>query len=537
MGNDNKIKISKAEVRLFLRPEMLPSDNEPPAIYDLETEYAKTKKGKSHFTLWVMLICTAVVALITFGVTKYIDYRNSNISVGIDVFEDLNLKNLLDVVSRTEESLDIVTSQKIQLETEKKSLVSQAESERDSQLLILDSMRLSNAERNRRKTKVQEDYEASIAEISEQFDSKIDMCNIQIEEYQQQLASYDKKNVELAQQQEAAINSQRQLFELEKQQLSSEYMATISDLQQQLADLRQEMVEVQKESVVALSAQYEKELQALDPVFQDERGEQIVSRFVSNEKTITEDVVENNESVAGTDEISTSSSVETIYPEVFSVDNIQLDLSDSNLMEQAVKALADIDSQFSDFNHVAEMVKETPWNNSLDEYIQTMQHLANKIGSDAVQSSVELLRQQEAQIVELKNQYGSEQQMVANAQQSLVSVQSDLKSANSTIKSIEEENAIYKRMLSAFDAKAYQNGDVGYILDTSTQDKMLAYVAPLYSATLGDGTLAYVFRSSDELIGTVTLFREGKFIYAVPESQDVASKIQANDQILLELIK
>lgn len=364
MGNDNKIKISKAEVRLFLQKDMLPSENDNPEFFDLETEYAKTKKGKSHFTIWALLVCTAVVALIVYGMTAYIGYRNANLKVGIEVFEDLNLKNLLDVVSRTESSLESVTNEKIQLELDKNAEVYQAELNRDSQLLRLDSLKLSSAEKKRRTTEIQTEYDNAVAAIGEKYDSKIALLNSQIEEYKQQLASYDKKNVELAQQQEAAINSQKQLFEMEKQQLTEEYQKNVSDLNNQMMSLRKEMMEEQRKTVTVLNSQHANEMSLVDPVLLDSWAESVVTDSAN-------------------------------FPGEFDVQNFYLNVSDDELMEQALAALSNIDSQFSDFNHIADLVQDTPWKNSLGGYVRALTSLGNKIGIETVSAAINLLQRQD----------------------------------------------------------------------------------------------------------------------------------------------
>ena len=144
MGNDNKIKISKKEVRLFLQSDMLPPENDTPEYYDLEAEYAKTRKEKSHFTIWALVLFSLGIALLVYGVTSYISFRNTSLTVGVDVFEDLNLKNLLDVVSRTESSMESAINQKVQLETDRDAELSQATIKRDSELLRLETSKISN---------------------------------------------------------------------------------------------------------------------------------------------------------------------------------------------------------------------------------------------------------------------------------------------------------------------------------------------------------------------------------------------------------
>ena len=325
MANDNKIKIGKAEVKLFLSNEMLPSENDKPILYDLEAEYAKSKKAKSFFTIWVLLACIVVVVLLTFAVTKYIEYKNNHLSVGIQVFEDLNLKNLLDVVSRTEESMQEVTKKKIQLEAEKQALVLQAEVKKQGDLELLDSLRLSSSERKKREQTINQEYEQEIQSISGKYDSQIDFCSLQIEELQVQLSSYDKKNVEMAQQQEAALNSQLQVFQLEKAEIEAQHQEKITDLQNQMATMQQQMVESRNASLNALTVQYESEIEKLDPVLDYPIANQIISD-VANFNTM-----------------------------MFDPSQFKLSISDEATVAQAQNFLVKIGKDFENFNYIGNL--------------------------------------------------------------------------------------------------------------------------------------------------------------------------------------
>src|SRR5574344_2354308 len=132
MGNDNKMKIAmkkekteilpdtmsnehRSEVMLFLKDELQPLSHDKPHAYDLTAEYAKTKKNKSPFIWVLMALCFVVAIIATYGISKYVDYQNNHIKVSIDVFNDLNLRNLLDIVSQTKGQHDDAVKEKSEL--------------------------------------------------------------------------------------------------------------------------------------------------------------------------------------------------------------------------------------------------------------------------------------------------------------------------------------------------------------------------------------------------------------------------------------
>ncbi len=515
MDNGNKIKISKPEVRLFLQGDLLPPEKDKPVSYDLEVEYAKTRKKKSPFVIIVMLCCIVTVGLLTFGVSKYIEHKNNTLSVGIEVFEDLNLKNLLDVVSRTENSLKQATNQKIQLETELASALKQAEVKRDSDIYLLGTLKMSKSERLRRTETVQNEYASAVNALHADYDPQLALYANQIEELKQQLASYDRKNIELAQEQEAAINSQRQLFELEKQQLASEYEQVITELRGQLASVQQELLDSQKVSIDALTKQYEAEISLLDPVFTDAQSAAVIRAVLGSG-------ADGSEGADNADDADDADNASGTVDTVFSKDAYSLALSDEAVLQYADSVLTDVDARFSQFNRLAAAVSQVPWSNSLPEYVKAMTVLANTIGKQTVAATVRMLQSQDDVIVDQR--------------QTISDLDSRLQSSASDMRQLRDENAVYRKAMNAFDALTRQNGDAGYILDTENPARMLVYISPLFTDSVRNGTRAYVFRASDKLIGMVTLERAGKFIYAIPDGAESAG-FRPNDRILLELIK
>ena len=473
MANDNKIKIGKAEVKLFLSNEMLPSENDKPILYDLEAEYAKSKKAKSFFTIWVLLACIVVVVLLTFAVTKYIEYKNNHLSVGIQVFEDLNLKNLLDVVSRTEESMQEVTKKKIQLEAEKQALVLQAEVKKQGDLELLDSLRLSSSERKKREQTINQEYEQEIQSISGKYDSQIDFCSLQIEELQVQLSSYDKKNVEMAQQQEAALNSQLQVFQLEKAEIEAQHQEKITDLQNQMATMQQQMVESRNASLNALTVQYESEIEKLDPVLDYPIANQIISD-VANFNTM-----------------------------MFDTSQFKLSISDEATVAQAQNFLGKIGKDFENFNYIGNLFQSVNWHNSLKDYSKTVINLANSIGIETVNAAIELLQSQEARFQQEKESYAHEK-----------------------TSALQQSNAEYEKIYSAFETMALNNNHMGYILDLSDSSCMLTYVIDSLKNKVQEGTRASVVDSQGNIVGQGNLLAKGGFIYIVPDFPEQAALMQ-----------
>ena len=123
MDNDNKINgagknMQNAEQRhkevlLFLNDELnrLQTANSADS-YDLVKEYAKTKKNKSPFVVLILITSLLVVFLAAWGITARINKQNQSITVNLQEFEGLNIKNLLDSVSKVQANYDAAMKNK-----------------------------------------------------------------------------------------------------------------------------------------------------------------------------------------------------------------------------------------------------------------------------------------------------------------------------------------------------------------------------------------------------------------------------------------
>src|SRR5574344_1831145 len=178
MDNDNHVIESipsshRNEVLLFLKDELQPLSHDKPHAYDLDAEYAKTKRNRSS-SIWILMaLCLVGAGLITFGISRYVDYQNKHIKVSIDVFNDLNLRYLLDIVSQTKEQHDNAVQEKSELEAELATGEKQAERKRDADLFTLQSLKLNAAETRRRRAAIQSEYAEALQSLHGTYDVKI----------------------------------------------------------------------------------------------------------------------------------------------------------------------------------------------------------------------------------------------------------------------------------------------------------------------------------------------------------------------------
>ncbi|MBO5482222.1 MAG: hypothetical protein J5978_02740 [Spirochaetaceae bacterium] len=581
MDNDNKIIIQKPEVELFLQDDIYAFNREKPKMYDLEKEFANVKKQKKHTILWPLIILFIISVLLTLGITYYIRYQNRQISVNVDVFEDINLRKLLDMVSKIEDQIEDTKDQKINVEKQRTLELDSLAAEKEAELITVESLPISAKEKESRRAEIEARYENTIAEITTKYDNEIALLDLTLTDLQDQLNAYDSANIERAQQQQAAIDSQRQLFEIEKQQLTESYETTINDLQTQLSALQSEensmRVRITEEIAGQYQAQYaaleknyndqlaalDARLRELDPTVEDEKYVEILKR--ANIVQPQPEVVEDASTVFDSEQVETvegllegenpENPTEVENPaEVIAENPTEMPLENAEVvslveeipskevlsLQQRLETINDIPDSLkepyenllvlsSDYEMATELLLSVPQENDIPQYVLALE----KINAETNNQLLDLYFQLSEEYSQSQEEYSDEK---TTLKQEKTSLQNQLYREQNKNLELKENNATLNKIYSYFERQALENGDAGYVLDVSDKEKLLVYVSPLYKNEI-NYTLAYVFRKSDEMIGTITLIKEGDFYYGIPSTTDVGQSIKPGDKILLDVIK
>ncbi len=286
MDNDNKItntdvSLNKRheEVLLFLNDEIQNLHREDNVdVYDLNTEYAKTKKNNSPVVFLIILGITLLVGGLSWGLSSWISKSNENITVDWQDFNDLNLRNLLDTVSKAQTNYDTAVKNKVTITTEMETKIKQVTNQRDQDLFLIESLNIKNKKtKAARVDAVNQTYDDGIKAIHDEYDVKLNEVNTEIDEYKNQLAQFDSEKVESARAQEKALDSERQLQEMERQKLVTEYEAKIATLQKSVEDNQQNYYKELRNTVSQLKTQYQSEIDSLDPIYKDSNADEIIA--------------------------------------------------------------------------------------------------------------------------------------------------------------------------------------------------------------------------------------------------------------------
>ena len=369
MDNDNKVKNSKNnldqrhnEVLLFLNEELsrLQTVNSGDS-YDLEKEYAKTKKNRSFFSIGLLLASLVAVFLIAWGITAGIKKQNSEITVNLAEFEGLNIKNLLDSVSKVQTNYDNAMKNKTNLVTDKEIALNKAAEKRDSDLFLIDSLTLDAKQTKERKDAVYLEYDQAVELVNETYDPKIVQAEKELQEYKKQLDEYDTAKLESARQQEQALDSERRVHQLEMDKLAQRYEDRIAEIQESFMQERQNNSEQMRKSVQEVSQKYLKQIAELDPDLRNEKSRSLVQSL-------------------------NAQAANAFSPELYAGDELVKD-------DVISKGLEQFNESYAKYVNVRAPMEAIPYENTMPSYLDASKKLVDTMGQTFKDTSLKFYEQ------------------------------------------------------------------------------------------------------------------------------------------------
>lgn len=465
MDNDIKIKKNKntqrhKEVLLFLNDELknlqVDSKNN---TYNLEEEYSKTKKNKSPFTFLVLFISFLIVILVSMIVINNISNNNKEIKVELHVFEDLNLKNLIDSVSKVQNNYDQAVKNKTNIIKEKESKLGELAAEKDMELFVIDSLNLrSKREIDRRKNEILENYNNSVNQIENEYKNKILLVESEILEYSKQLEQFDSNKVESAKEKEQLLNTERQIQKMEMDKLSVDYESRIKNLENMIETERLQYNQNMKDSISEVAEKYQAEIDLLDPVLEDANAK----RLIREQKDTT--------------------------VEVLNVNNILVKNNISDRDSDLFKNINRFQTDYESHVYLQKPFLAIPYKNSLSEYVQASNKILYDMGKTYENTTSDLIAEVtdlNSQIELLKEEHQS--QLEAVREQAVM------------------ENQAQIRVLDILLAKEKNDA---LVIGAESKDSVMIYVAEENRSSIGEEGLSVEIRASKTIKGSIVPFEE-----------------------------
>ncbi len=473
---DNDIEVTPShenKVQLFLRDNLMSIRHDDQKVYDLDVEFSKTRKNRDIFVVGVIALVVVLVALVSWFVTSRINESSRNVAVDIAVFEDLNLKNALDLAKKAETTLDNVTQEKVDAKTDYDSSLSTLRLQRQSDLDILSAKRMSDAERAQQKQAIVANYATQEKKLAADYKARAADIDARIVEAQKQVQSFDTKRVEEAKAQKRLLDNQQDLYEIEKKKMKETYEKEIAELRSKNIEIQQENVRLKTDEVKQLIDEYQAKISALDPKFADSVSDAFIERT-----------------------------------EAFSTPGLPFRAAPAKIPANYSFTKADFDSVrdgYTGLDHLLSKVASIPFNNEAAPYVATARKVALLTGDaeermlkeafTAVETEHKARTDVEASLAARKADLEASKKALEEAKQNLSAAQA----------SLEETTARYTAIEKVFSDAAAANGFDGVItaLPTSSSPQVFLPAEIAENVASSGSALLYVYRAPKTFVGTL----------------------------------
>ena len=266
------------ELMLFLGDELAPLRRTKKVdVYDLETEYQKTGKN-IRWSVWITLAATALaVILVTVFTVKGLSKSNEKIEINFSSFANLGLQDLFSQLQKTQENYDEATKRRSELKGNLEARLNAAKLAMDNDLEVLADSTLPDDVKKEKRSKIREDYNAEVLAAHTEFDAPLLAAETEVKQYEEQLKNFDSENVARAQKYEQQMDSERQIYELEKSRTTKNFQDKLDQAAKELQETRQKGIEDRRKATREIASRYEGELASLDPTIKDSKVNKIIS--------------------------------------------------------------------------------------------------------------------------------------------------------------------------------------------------------------------------------------------------------------------
>jgi len=289
MDNDNKIipyeQDEQNKVQLFLKNSLKSIRRDTPVSYDLEFEFAKTKQNRDYFAVAIIVSVAIIIIAGSWLVTAMISKSSRNVPVDITVFEDLNLKNVLDLAKKAQDSLDSVLQKRVARQTAYQSELANLELQYSSEMDVVAAQRLSESERRTKRRAVESKYAELRRSLKGSYDADMGALDLALEDAKKQVESFDKKRIEEAREQKKLLDNQEDVFELEKQRLKDSYEKEIESLRVRMDEIQNENARLKTDQIKTLVEEYQSHIAVIDPDWDDPAADAYVTEISGYESS------------------------------------------------------------------------------------------------------------------------------------------------------------------------------------------------------------------------------------------------------------
>jgi len=256
-------------------------------LYDLEVEFAASKKNKNYVVMITLLIFLIAVVGTAYAVTRYIQEAGKIVPIQIKDFEDVNLKDILDIAKNYEQKLKKARADLENIKTGLNSEISNLNSKAERDVAFIMEGSDSAEAKKSRVSSVYRKLNSDTAAVRSSYGIRISEKEAEIAEIEKEMASYDSAALEKARKQDEILNNQTRMAEIQLQQTVDSYEERIKSL---TSKYDSEIASIKRDNTRLVSTLRNK----YDPVFKTEE----IKKIIADKKAISVPLRAGDDSVA-----------------------------------------------------------------------------------------------------------------------------------------------------------------------------------------------------------------------------------------------
>ncbi len=493
MDDERKVKPEKPSTDLVERSklvflqEIVREFRQGQEQYDLEKEFAKTRRNRSLLVPLVTLGLVVVFGLVAFGVTRFIQRSSLSIQVNIEDFADVNLREILDEAQRLQNQLAAAQRELEVIVRDRDTRISQLERNRERAIGLLGESDLTAGQRASRAQALRQEADIAIQNVRAETEPAIEELEARIAELQDAIAQYDTRQLEQAREQEEVLNNQQRLFELEMSAMRQDYEDRIALLTRNYDAEIQELEDFQAQFERNIRARHAEELSRL----RTQHARELADLTLLYNPPLTEaPIAALLEEAQPAGRFSGPAPWRTVLGRDGGVG--QGSYAEMVQQHQAVQLLL-------------ERLQEVPYQNGIPMALQQIQ-----ARTDDLFDRYERMWQQLGSAVERRD--------------------GTIAARERTIQAREARIDQYRF---ALEELTWAQGDVGYVIDPRDANAILVYLNPLRE--VDRGTQGFVFRRDNEFIGTIRFDGSGQEPTARVVDLEEGMTVRPFDRVLIRV--
>ena len=512
MDDDRKVTELVEQSKLVFLREAVEEFRQKQRAYDLETEFAKTRRNRTAVVPGVILAMLLVFSIGAVAIAYYIDQATQNVELDFEGFQDVNLRQVLDSWLQVERSIEESQRRIDTLTQERDSRIRLAERNGERQIALLEATNMDAQERAQEIASVESETEEAVAGIESTYNERIEELENEVADLRRrQEEEFDEEEVEAALDRREVLEGQRRSQQLELEEQREFFLGRLSQLQTSYEAELEEHDEYSEELRQTLVEQYENEITRLE----EEHAEEI------EELTLRYNPDMSDEEIAGV--------LEASLPEIPSGRSYRQILDRTGTISES--GYGDLQQMVSELQTIIDRLQEIPYENSVPAALEQLEARAGAVAGEyeaiwsSLADSYEALEGEFAQ-----REQELERELVRTEQQ----FREELADTEAEFQELLSQRTgdldSFEYALREFIVEDRENG---FVVDARDTSEILVVIDRIRDVE--EGTEGIIFRDPEGYVADISFYERGGRMRAEAKHVAAGRTIRPFDRILVRL--